>query len=210
MGNNHSNATNRMAISAMAEHMKINKVQMLKLRDECLSRSVSGGGGIDDEDEDDSLTISRTDFHKSMSEAGVPKSDRDILDGLFTMWDKTGDDQVDTIMFVTGISPLASRLGVETKLRFAFEIYDVDRTEMLTPGELESIFAAINATASYLGDAVVTSQQVEIIVEDVFKSPTSAMTKSTITYAEHIEEIASHPIVIQFASCRGSMRYGTK
>eukprot|EP00567_Pseudictyota_dubia_P009846 CAMPEP_0197452212 /NCGR_PEP_ID=MMETSP1175-20131217/31476_1 /TAXON_ID=1003142 /ORGANISM="Triceratium dubium, Strain CCMP147" /LENGTH=194 /DNA_ID=CAMNT_0042985163 /DNA_START=177 /DNA_END=758 /DNA_ORIENTATION=- len=194
-----------MAISALAEHMKITKPQLLELRDACLTYTVRGDG------EDPTLsTLSRRDFHKAMSEARVPKPDREILDGLFTMWDKVGDDRTDTMLFITGISPLASILDIETKLRFAFKVYDVDRSGVLTPGDMESIFAAINATASYLGDAVMTSQQIEIVVEDVFKSPTSAMTKDTIVFDDHIDEIASHPMIVQFASCGGQMRYGSK
>eukprot|EP00566_Odontella_aurita_P028096 CAMPEP_0113525642 /NCGR_PEP_ID=MMETSP0015_2-20120614/283_1 /TAXON_ID=2838 /ORGANISM="Odontella" /LENGTH=189 /DNA_ID=CAMNT_0000423847 /DNA_START=541 /DNA_END=1110 /DNA_ORIENTATION=+ /assembly_acc=CAM_ASM_000160 len=189
----------------MAEHMKITKAEMLELRDACLAYTVTGEGG------DPTLsTICRRDFHKAMSKADVPKTDREILDGLFTMWDKVGEDRADTMMFMTGISPLASVLDIKTKLRFAFEIYDIDRSEALTPGDMEAIFAAINATASYLGDAVMTSQQIEIVVEDVFKSPTFAMTKDTIIFADHINEIASHPMVVQFSSGGGIMRYGSK
>lgn len=194
-----------MAISAMAEHMKITKAQLLELRDACLAYTVTGEGG------DPSLsTISRRDFHKAMSEAAVPKSDREILDGLFTMWDKVGDERADTMLFITGISPLASVLDINTKLQFSFQVYDIDRSGVLTPGDMESVFAAVNATASYLGDAVMTSQQIEIVVEDVFKSPTSAMTKDTIIFDDHIDEIASHPCVLQFASGGGAMRYGSK
>ena len=151
------------------------------------------------------------------------------------MWDKTGDDRVDTTLFLTGVSPLASVLGVREKLAFAFDVFDVENVGTLTNGDLESIlacelfctilslflslfltlysnpknirarfffFKAINATSSYFGDAVITSEQIEIIVEDVFRSSSSSSSVD-IKFADLSDDIVRHPLVVEFASGGG-------
>jgi len=145
-----------------------------------------------------------------MVEVGMDDDDGEVLDRLFTMWDKTGDDRVDTTLFLTGVSPLASVLGVREKLAFAFDVFDVENVGTLTNGDLESILASINATSSYFGDAVITSEQIEIIVEDVFRSASSSSSSVDVKFVDLSDDIVRHPLVVEFASGGGTMRYGTK
>ena len=195
MGNGSSGP--RMAISAMADMLQITKQQMMELRNACLrnakpSKDKSNAGP----------TISRSSFHKAMQEVNLDPIDVDVFDHLFTMWDTKGEGRIHMLLFLAGISPIASTMDVPTKIQFALELFDVHRTGRLRLDNALSILGGINATASYFGDAVVTPQAIEIVVEDVFKG------QSEIFYMENLDIIANHPAVIQFSHAGGTMRYG--
>mmetsp|Transcript_15234 Transcript_15234/g.22311 ORF Transcript_15234/g.22311 Transcript_15234/m.22311 type:complete len:204 (-) Transcript_15234:123-734(-) len=196
MGNGSSNGP-RMAISAMAEMMKITKPQMLELRNACLRLAKPGRDKT-------TPTISRASFNKAMTEVKLDPVDIDIFDNLYTMWDKTGepDGHINMLLFLAGICPLASTMDVSTKLQFALEVFDVQRTGRLQVKDALRILGGINATASYFGDAAITPQAIEIIVEDVYQG------LQEIHYMDHIIPIAAHPAVVQFANAAGTMRYG--
>lgn len=203
MGNDQSKGSSRMAISAMSNVMKLTKHELIDLRDRCVSLSSTGKGNDPTVE-----TISRRDFRRAMKESAVAEdNDGEVLDRLFTMWDRSGDDRVDCLPFLVGISPLASWAGVGPKLRFAFELFDVAGVGRIGREDMASVFGSINATASYFGDAVLTSTQVDAIVEDVFNS--AADNGEGIKYADHVDMISLHPLVVQFASGSGTMRYGT-
>jgi Ca2+-binding EF-hand superfamily protein len=58
---------------------------------------------------------------------------------------------------------------VNEKVSFAFELYDIDGTGSLKPPELSFILTAMNNVASYFGDPVMSSEQIEELVEDIYK-----------------------------------------
>ena len=60
-----------------------------------------------------------------MNAVGINQNDADILDRLFTMYDKTGDDMINYREFIVGIAPLISGTPVE-KLEFACRLYDLE------------------------------------------------------------------------------------
>eukprot|EP01083_Nonionella_stella_P006401 18584_1 len=197
MGNGSSNGA-RMAISAMADMMKITKPQMMELRNACLRYAKPGT-----DQNINGPIISRANFHAAVSDVNLDPLDSDILDHLYTMWDKIGDSKsVNLLLFMAGISSLASTMDVQTKLEFALEIFDVHRTGRLRVADALKIFGGINATSSYFGDAVITPQAIEIMVEDIYPD------QSEIFYMDHLQNIASHPSVVQFANAAGTMRYG--
>lgn len=193
MGNHQSSV--RLAISAMADMMRVTKQQMLELRKDSL-RYASGTPGED-------LTITRKNFHSAMAHIALDELDVDVFDQLYTMWDKTGECKVNVVLFLSGTSPLASATDVASKLLFAMEMYDVKKTGIMRRADMIKILGGINATASYFGDAVITPQQIEIVVEEAFQ------TKQEIYYLEYIDRLATHPSILQFVNGAGTMRYGT-
>jgi Ca2+-binding protein (EF-Hand superfamily) len=199
MGNGSSGP--RMAISAMADMLKITRQQMLQLRNVCLryakpkptSHDRSNAGG---------LFISRSSLNKAMEEIKLDPLDIDVIGHLFTMWDTKGEDNVNLLIFLAGISPLASTMDVTTKLRFALEVFDVHQTGKISFDEALSILGGINATASYFGDSVITPQSIENVVETIFKH------QDEIKYLPHIQSFVDHPFIVQFCTANGTMRYG--
>ncbi|KAJ1463089.1 hypothetical protein M885DRAFT_430513 [Pelagophyceae sp. CCMP2097] len=96
-------------------------------------------------------TITREDFKSALEEIGTNDTDTEVLDRLFTMFDKMGDGQINYREFVVGISPLAQGT-VPQKLETAFELYDVDDTGRVKPAEMAFVLNAMNNVASWFGD----------------------------------------------------------
>ena len=197
MGNNSSQDTNsRMALNAMASMMKTSREMMIDLRETCIRLSVFVG---------DQLMIKRLDFHAAMTEVGVEEvPDFDVFDNLFTMFDKTGDNMVYTVIFLSSISCLVCREDVRAKLLFAMQMFDVEQTGFIGKGETLSLLVGINATASYLGDSVIMPKQIEVTVNDAFEKKE----KIQYTILPELNHILGHPNVVQFINAAGTMRYG--
>jgi Ca2+-binding EF-hand superfamily protein len=194
MGNGQSGSP-RMAISAIADVMRITKMQMLNLRNVCLSYAKRSRGN--------GPSITKSNFKLAMSEVGLDRVDVDVLEQLYIMWDKSGTQEVNVVLFLAGVSPLASTMDVATKLLFAFEMYDVQRSGKLKQVDVIKILGGINATASYFGDAVITPQAIEVLVEQIFQG------KTEIYYSQHLQQMVNHASIIQFSNAAGTMRYGT-
>jgi Ca2+-binding EF-hand superfamily protein len=137
-----------------------------------------------------------------MEEVKMEPLDIDVFDNLYTMWDTKGEDRIPLLLFLAGISPLASTMDIGTKLRFALEMFDVHQTGRIKFDDALSILGGINATASYFGDSVITPQSIENVVETVFRE------HNEIYYLEHIQSFVEHPSIIQFSMAGGTMRYG--
>ena len=86
-----------MAIAAMANVTQFEKRELLALQ-----RKFSDFASR----EGNPHTITRSEFREALESVGVTESDTEILDRLFTMFDKTGDDQVNVREFVVGVCPL--------------------------------------------------------------------------------------------------------
>jgi len=131
-----------------------------------------------------------------------------VLDlSLFTMVDRTGDDQIYFRDFVVGVAPLITGDLVE-KLQFSFELFDMDQTGEIKPDEMNTILTAMNSTASYFGDPVMTKDEINQLVTDVFAQADVSQTGS-LNYAEYLSAVAGHEVLNQFINGNGSVRYGT-
>lgn len=90
MGNENS-SSNRMAISAMSHMMKINKRQLLVLRDHCVCISEKG-------DTESGYQISRAKLLAATTTVNLVHSpDYEVLDKLLILWDKNGTDRIDPV-----------------------------------------------------------------------------------------------------------------
>ena len=121
------------------------------------------------------------------------------------MFDKTGDDNVNYREFIVGISPLITG-DVETKLSFGLSLYDVDDTGFMRANEMVFALSAMNSTASYFGDAVMSAEQIDALVEEVYRAEKNK--SGVLAYKEAAKSIAEHAIVVAFVSGAGTVRYG--
>ena len=152
-------------------------------------------------------TITRVEFRSALEAVAITESDVEILDRLFTMFDKTGDDQVNFREFVVGVSPLITG-DVASKLSFSFELYDLDGTGQVRPNEMAFVLGSMNATASYFGDPVMTADQVEQLVDDIFRTA-DADNSGSLSYAEYMTAVSEHPVLVSFVQGAGTVRYGS-
>mmetsp|Transcript_21321 Transcript_21321/g.34896 ORF Transcript_21321/g.34896 Transcript_21321/m.34896 type:complete len:206 (+) Transcript_21321:68-685(+) len=202
MGNNASNLSGRMAISAMSHMMNITKPQLLQLRDRCISVSIKDGSTAS------GYKLLREKFLQACTDCGVSiEPDYQVFEKLFAMWDRNGYG-VDTLTFFAGISPLASVMDVNTKLQFAIEVFDHKQSGRVGRISLIRILQAINVTASYFGDKVLVPRQIVAIVDDLFDGENRLKDDDTIEYEGKVETLAGHPFVLEFSNGQGSSRYG--
>jgi Ca2+-binding EF-hand superfamily protein len=200
MGNQVGKGSNRMAIAAMSNVTHIEKRELAALL--AKFKEISGRTG-------NSSMINRTEFGESLSIVGINQNDADILDRIFTMYDKSGDDQINYREFIVGIAPLISGTHVE-KIDFAFRLYDLEGTSYLQAREMVNVLSQMNRVASYFGDPVMTEEQITSVIMDVLEMAGGTVEGLTASlhYVEYIKIISDHPIVNTFISGGGSVQYG--
>jgi Ca2+-binding EF-hand superfamily protein len=200
MGNQIGKGANRMAIAAMSNVTHVEKREIAALLSKFKEVSAREG----------SLNmISRTDFTEALNVVGINQNDADILDRLFTMYDKSGDDQINYKDFIVGIAPLISGTHVE-KIDFALRLYDTEGTSYLKAREMVNVLSQMNKVASYFGDPVMTEEQVTSVITDIQDMAGGSVDglNDAIHYVEYIKIIADHPVVNTFISGGGSVQYG--
>lgn len=141
---------------------------------------------------------------------GINQNDADILDRLFTMYDKTGDDTISYKEFIVGIAPLISGTHVE-KIDFAFRLYDIEGTAYMKASDMVGVLSNMNRVASYFGDPVMTEDQISSVLVDVvdMAGGNSEGLNMSLHYSEYVKIIADHPVVNTFITGGGTVSYGT-
>lgn len=125
------------AIAALSTVMKLNQTDLFKLRSELFDLANASA-----EFTASPYFISRWQFLSSMRKVGKLHSalDEEILDRLFTMFDVAGNDRIEPLPLLIGISPLALIGDDREKLIFAMEVGDADGTGCLRVMEMFKIF----------------------------------------------------------------------
>eukprot|EP01039_Chlorochromonas_danica_P000257 gene257-276_t len=200
MGNQVGKGANRLAIAAISNVTHLEKREIAALLTKFKEMSTREGTPN---------MINRTDFSEALNIIGINQNDADILDRLFTMYDKSGDDQIQYKDFIVGIAPMISGTHVE-KIDFALRLYDTEGTSYLKAKEMINVLSQMNRVASYFGDAVMTEEQVASVITDIqeMAGGSNDGLNDAIHYVEYIKIIADHPIVNTFISGGGSVQYG--
>jgi Ca2+-binding EF-hand superfamily protein len=200
MGNQVARGQNRMAIAAMANVTHVEKKDLKLLLSHFKDRSIKEGTNN---------MISRTSFTEVLTECSINQNDVDILDRLFTMYDKTGDDLILYKDFIVGVSPFITGSYMD-KIEFAFKLYDIDNTYHLRGTDMINVLSQINRVSSYFGDPVLTEEQISVIIKESLNITDKDTSLSTfIKYTEYVKIISDHPLVETFLSGGGTVQYGS-
>jgi len=156
MGNDLGKGSRNMYIAAMANVTSFEKKELQALNTKFMELAKTEGNPN---------TITRHEFQEALSFVGIQESDQEILDRLFTMFDKMGDNQINFREFIVGISPLAKGT-VQDKLHFSFQLYDIDQTQQIKQAEMIFVLTAMNNVSSWFGDAAMTQEQIEKLVDE--------------------------------------------
>lgn len=192
-------ATNRMAIAAMSNVTSVEKKELLTMKKNFAE--IAARSGLPD-------VISKDEFTEGLGQVpNITDSDKEILERLFIMLDKTGDYTINYKEFMCGIAPLITGT-VSEKLNFACEMIDVDGTGMLKPNELTFVLKAMNSTASYFGDPVMTQEQIEQLTDEVFKDYDKDGS-GELLFTSFTGTMGEHNLVQSFVSGKGTVRYGS-
>ena len=114
MGNDVAkNCANRMAIGAMSNVTDLER-PVIQRMSEKLADIAKREGSKD--------LVTKEEFAEALNGLEITQSDRDILDRIFVMLDRTGEDRINHKEFILGIVPFA--LGkTEELIQMAFELY---------------------------------------------------------------------------------------
>jgi len=104
----------------IAKNTNFNAAELERLKKRFLKLDADGSGSID-----------RDEFLNIPQIASNPLASR-----MIAIFDSDGGGTVDFEEFVGGLSAFSSRGGREEKLRFAFKVYDMDRDDFISNGEL--------------------------------------------------------------------------
>lgn len=187
-----------MAIAAMANVTSMEKRELLQMQKAFVEISQRQGNPS---------TIAKDEFHEALEGCGIVESDGEILDRLFIMLDKTGDQQINYREFLCGLAPLITG-DVSEKLTFAFELYDIDGLSVVKKAEMTFVLRAMNDTASYFGDPVMSQDQIQVLVDEVYEKFDDEENPQGVNYRECMSAIVQHPVVLSFAKAEGPVRYG--
>lgn len=189
-----------MAIAAMSNVTHVEKREITALLSK-FRESGAKDGNVN--------MIRRTQFTEGLGFVGINQNDADIFDRLFTMYDKTGDDQIVFKEFIVGISPLISGSHAE-KIDFAFLLFDLEESGFLRANDMINVLSQMNRVASYFGDPVMTEDQIASVILDIvdLAGLSADGLAASLSYAEYSKIIAEHPMIQTFISGGGSVQYG--
>ncbi|KAF8897158.1 calcium-dependent protein serine/threonine phosphatase [Infundibulicybe gibba] len=104
----------------MEKRSNFTQPELARLKKRFMKLDIDGSGSID-----------RAEF------LSIPKIASNPLAGrMIAIFDEDGGGTVDFQEFVRGLSVFSSRGGREEKLKFAFNVYDIDRDGYISNGEL--------------------------------------------------------------------------
>ena len=198
MGNaSSSKVPPKLGLVALSWTLPLSKKHVTELMQECII--VTCGCHFQ------SFTINRESFHKVLFDILPPGKDAEIMDLLFTMWDLQGNHFIQFREFLVGISPLACgpKDSLSDLLHYTLSLMDTPRSGLITPYNLTKVLRAINATASYLGDNVLKNDEIDEIVQGVFRSSA----QKSLRHEDVVYRLRIHPKVHKFIEGRGTKRY---
>lgn len=199
MGNEiSSSGASRMAIAAMANVTSLEKRELQSMQKAFMEISQRQGNPN---------TIAKDEFQEALEGCGITEADNEILDRLFIMLDKTGDQQINYREFLCGIAPLITG-DVKEKLNFAFELYDVDGAGVVKKAEMTFVMRSMNDVSSYFGDPVMSQDQIQVLVDEIYEKFDDEENPQGLNYKDFMNAVIQHPVLVSFVKGEGPVRYG--
>eukprot|EP00164_Ancoracysta_twista_P006044 GFYU01008336.1.p1 GENE.GFYU01008336.1~~GFYU01008336.1.p1 ORF type:complete len:373 (-),score=125.01 GFYU01008336.1:188-1306(-) len=130
-------------MSQFAKDMKINGETLENIKARFNEADSDGSGEID--------------YEEFCEVLGVPPSE--YVKKLFTMFDENHSNCIDLMEFVSGLFTVIE-VAKEDKLKFAFQLFDMDGTGTLSKAEIQKVFHANNIT---------NPKQVDSKVRDIYQ-----------------------------------------
>ena len=183
----------QLYIAAMANVTQIERKEMGMIRKSFGDACVTGA-----------YMINRDQLADAMTSANIMPQDVEILERMFTMFDKMGAAAIDYREFLAGLAPLV-RGDVKARVLFGCEMFDVNDAGTIKKHELALIVNAMNNVASWFGDPAVTPEEVDALCENVFLESKDGV---VVNYGEVVHQIVEDPAFRTFLAGQGSVHYG--
>lgn len=150
-------------------------------------------------------TIDRSGFEKALKLVKIHESDQQILSRLFTLFDHSGDGQINFKEFIVGVSAIV-RGTLEEKLTFSFYLFDMDNSGCISPEEMTKVLHSMNNTVSYFGDEKLPDSRVDTMVKEIFAEH-DVNHDGQLNFVEYMNAVAAHPTLVSFVT-RGATAKG--
>ncbi|KAJ4462171.1 putative calcineurin B [Paratrimastix pyriformis] len=165
MGNRHSNSLKRREIQELLKRTHFDELELQQLRQhynvchptrpelsfisQTISESIRRDGVID-----------RQEFQQALG-----LKDNLFADRIFQLFDENGDGIISVDEFICGLSVFSKKGTLEEKLRFSFNVYDVDQDGFIDRRELFEILRAC-LSEDQMG---LTPDQARVMVDATFR-----------------------------------------
>lgn len=201
MGNEIGNPSSKMGITSLAmttpniEMKEFEKLYELTLT--CL------------QNKENKEELTREDFAGILKQ--LPKltpSDSELFLNLFTLFDVTGYEKVDYRQYFSGSAACLTNSEIKDKLTFSFKLYDSNSSGYLQRGDIKHILLAINNTAAYFGDPVLSPKEIETMSLEMFKELPNKGGKG-VEHELCKEYLIKNPVILKFIRGEGTVRFGS-
>jgi len=198
MGNEPSKSNSRLGVCAMAFTTKAIEAAEMKAIQQALNSSGGGGeGGM----------CPRADFDEALKVVEkFEESDLELFNKLFIMFDNTGEETVPIKEYLAGVGGCLCSGTVAEKLQLAFELYDLSNTGVSDRANMKKLLNSINLVASYFGDPVVSTADIDKLVLETFQK--ANVTTSPLAFDVCVPLIVSNNIVERFVAGKGDVKFG--
>ena len=156
--------------------------------------------------------INRNQLDQALKTLNIEESDCEIIDKLFTLFDKTGAGKVEYLSLIVGLSCLVN-IPIYDRIGLSLELTDLDGNSFLTRSELKLMFKSLALVCSFVGDPVMTDEDAEEMIESLFVTLDGnggAGGSDTFGYADNSQTIVEHPIFDRWLRARDEEEEGTK
>lgn len=173
-----------MAITAMAHVVKFDKREVAQFQ-QAVEESM---------EEDTVTTITKDQFQSLIADIKLRKSDREILDRMYILFDETGDAIIDIKDYITGIR-LLCKGSLEEHLTFAFKLYDMDESGNITTANAQKAMTAMNNTIGWFGDKNMNEGELKTFLDEV-TGETFCNEEGDFEYIQFIPKLVKMPALI--------------
>jgi Ca2+-binding EF-hand superfamily protein len=131
-------------------------------------------------------------------------SDGELFVQLFTLFDNEGHDTVDFKSFIAGSCICLISESASDKLKWGLSVLE-NRADCAR-GDVKKLLLAINLTAAFFGDLVLPTDEIDLLTVELFKEVPSVAGR--ISQEECVAYLLNHPLVIQFLTGQGVVKFG--
>lgn len=141
----------------------------------------------------DTAMIKKTQYDKTVAGIRIRKSDLEILNKMFILFDETGDAMVDWKCFLTGLCLLMKAATFDEKLSFSFSLFDEEGNGHISKAACEAALKAMNETIGWFGDTNLSDHDLEQMIEQHFVGHPSVDAGGKYKYEGNLSAISKNP-----------------
>jgi Ca2+-binding EF-hand superfamily protein len=137
--------------------------------------------------------IKKAQYDTTMRSFRLRKSDKEIIDRMFILFDETGEAEVDWKCFLSGLCLLMKNASFEEKLMYGFRLFDDAERGIISHQDCEMVLKSMNETISWFGDDNLDDDDLEKMIEQHFEAHPSVNEENMYEYEDNLSAISKNP-----------------